>query len=221
MREFYRNKQPHFQAHQTVYSITILAHDAVPYPVIDEYKHRRDSTLLDIDGDSLPDKPRRKTEARMAFEHELESLLARKDNQTHPFRDPKAAQVIKDYLLKFNGILYTLHCVAIMSNHLHFMLDLLPQLVELDDGGWSQPAVPLDTLVGRIKGGCSHAANQVLGRKGTLWMPGYYDRYIRSTLHYEYAYDYVLLNAVKAGLVKEWREHFGTWSHGLDIGKRG
>ena len=217
MREFNRLGQPHYQAHQTAYAITILVYDAVPIPVIKKFKQRRIDTLLDIDQDGLPDKALRKAEARSRFERELEKLLANQNAQSHPFKIPEVAKAIQDYLHRFDGILYTLHCYSVMSNHVHFLIDLQPQLTELEDGTWSQPEVPLDKVIGRIKGGSAFAANRVLGRKGDLWMPGYHDRYIRSDLHYGYTYDYFLLNPVKAGLVKEWRDHFGTWGHGLEV----
>ena len=43
-------------------------------------------------------------------------------------------------------------------------------------------------------------ANRLLGREGRVWMPDYFDRYVRDEHHLEAARQYIRRNPVKAGL---------------------
>lgn len=209
MREFIRNKQPHFQSHNTSYSITLLLFDAVTGPELAALRASLKLELAAIETDSLGEKDFRKARARAYNFEELEQLLHDQRKQSHLLRAPAAMDAIGDYFRKFDGELLRLHAYSVMSNHAHVLFDLSPQLLapSTDDIVW-----PLDRLIGRLKGGSAHAANRALGRNGTLWMRGYHDRYVRSMLHFEWVLNYILQNPVKASLATEWRNHRGTWA---------
>ena len=208
MRDFTRNKQPHFQTRNTSYSITILLHDALTGPQIAEVRKRLTDDLEGIQRDGQPDPELRLEKARTKNFLYLESLLHAQSAQSHALADATAAETVRDYFRKFDGELYRLHACSVMSNHAHVHFDLSPQFEDgEDDVEW-----PVDRLVGRLKGGSSFAANAVLGRRGQLWMRGYHDRYVRSQKHFVWVKSYILQNPVKAGLVTDWRDHAGTWS---------
>lgn len=209
MREFTRNNQPHFQSHETSYSITLLLFDAVTGPELEALRKALGSEVDDIETDLLGDKELRKARARARHFEALESLLHDRRKQSHLLSTPGAAEAVGAYFRKFDGELLRLHAYSVMSNHAHVLFDLSPQLLttEPEDIEW-----PLDRLLGRLKGGSAHAANVVLGRGGKLWKKGYHDRYIRSQKHFAWVYAYILNNPVKAGLVSSWRDHVGTWA---------
>jgi hypothetical protein len=46
----------------------------------------------------------------------------------------------------------------------------------------------------------SHAANKMLARRGTFWMPEYFDHLIRDAADFAHAHRYILENPAKAGL---------------------
>ena len=209
MREFERNEQPHLQARETAYSVTFLLFDAVTGPRLEALRQDLAETIRDIEQDGLDRKALRKAEARSVANRRLEALLASQRRQSHLLADPAAAEAVADYFHKFDGELYRLHAYSVMSNHAHVLFDLSPQL--LNGGEYDQIDWPVDRLIGRLKGGSAHAANDALGRSGKLWMRGYYDRYIRSALHLDYEYRYILNNPVKAGLVAKHTDHSGTW----------
>ena len=210
MREYYRNNQPHFQTHDTAYSLTFLVYDAVTGPQLEQLRRQLRDELADIDADELDRKELRRAEARSRNFEQLEALLHQRRTQSYLLADPAAARVVVDYFRTFDGELYTLHACSVMSNHAHALLDLGPQLARTHDP--EAIAWPLDRLVGRLKGGSAHAANAALGRAGTLWMRGYHDRYVRSPEHFAWATRYILRNPEVAGLVDDWRDHPGTWA---------
>lgn len=211
MREFHRKGQPHFQQHRTPLNLTLLVYDAVPRPRYDALRLELADRLQVIEGDAPPDRPLRRAQAHADFEAKLEALLAADHAQEHPFRQPLAAQTAADYLRKFDGEFYRLHAFSVMSNHLHVLFDLEPQLLDADE-----PRIPLEKIIGRMKGGSAFAVNRALGRSGPLWRKGYYDRYIRGPRHFARAYEYNLQNPVKAGLVARWEDHPYTWGRELD-----
>ena len=207
MRDFRRNRQPHFQARNTSYSVTILLHDALTGPQVERVRRKLADALDAIRADGDGDKALRIEKARTESFLYLENLLHAQASQSHALSDAEVAGAVVDYLRKFDEELYRLHACSVMSNHAHALFDLSPQFDESrEDIAW-----PVDRLIGRLKGGSAHAANQLLGRSGTLWMRGYHDRYVRSVKHFVWVKNYILQNPVKAGLVGDWRMHAGTW----------
>ena len=209
MREFTRNKQPHFQVHDTAYSITLLLFDAVTGPELEALRKALESEIEQIDADDHGEKDYRKALAREANFEALERLLHAQRTQSHLLRAPAVMEAVGSYFRKFDGELLRLHAYSVMSNHAHALFDLSPQSLHV-----APPEIewPLDRLIGRLKGGSAHAANAVLGRRGQLWMKGYHDRYVRSEKHFAWVYAYILNNPVKAGLVARWPDHPGTWA---------
>ena len=207
MREFTRNNQPHYQQNSRGVNLTLLVHDAVPQAWLDLLKAHREEEIRLIQSDILPDKVFRIAKVHGETDQALEELMARKHTQEHPFKDSRAAKVAHDYLLSKDGVWFTLHSHSVMSNHLHTQFD--PIVVQ------GKSIYPTDVVVGRIKGGISHAVNKALARSGALWAAGYYDRYIRSAAHFNQAYYYNVNNPVKAGIVERWEDH--PWTYGRDL----
>ncbi len=106
-----------------------------------------------------------------------------------------AAQVVIDAWRHFDGQRYRLHAWVVMPNHVHVLVELLhghrlPDIVR----SWK-------TFTARM-------INRHLGRSGALWMPDYWDRFVRDEDHYRRVVNYIRQNPVKAGLVdraEQWR----------------
>ncbi|UZE09472.1 MULTISPECIES: REP-associated tyrosine transposase [Pseudomonas] len=77
---------------------------------------------------------------------------------------------------------------VVMPDHLHW-------LVELHHG-------TLAELMCRIKSRSSRSINLVRGGQGRIWQPGYYDRALRRDEDIKDAARYIVLNPLRAGLVK-------------------
>jgi REP element-mobilizing transposase RayT len=112
-------------------------------------------------------------------------------------RNPKAASMVEENWLHFDGTDYRLFAWVIMPNHVHLLVEI-----------WQKP---VSELVHSWKGYTARRINPVLGRRGKLWQDDYWDRYIRNEAHYRKVVHYIEWNPVKAGLVKtpeQW--HFGS-----------
>jgi len=102
-------------------------------------------------------------------------------------RDPKIAELVEGALCHFQGERYTLHCWAVMPNHVHAML-------QCSEG------ISIGGVVHFWKSYPSKVANRLLGRTGAFWAEDYFDRYIRDEEHYRATYWYIANNPLKAKL---------------------
>jgi len=89
-----------------------------------------------------------------------------------------AAECVQDTLLHFDGDRYDLVAWVVMPNHAHALF--APRT------GWS-----LSSLLHSWKSFTSSEVNRLLHRKGRLWQPDYYDRYIRDHHDFEETIDYI------------------------------
>ena len=120
-------------------------------------------------------------------------------------KDDNIASVMKDALFSHNGIDYNIIRWCIMPNHVHV-------LIEVFEGK------TLTSIVKLWRSYTAHKFNEILGRKGKVWMKDYFDRYIRDDAHFRDVVAYIDNNPVKAGLVRvasEWK--WGSSAHG-DVG---
>ncbi|HKG15316.1 MAG TPA: transposase [Pyrinomonadaceae bacterium] len=109
-------------------------------------------------------------------------------------KQPQVASVIQDALLYYDGARYRLAAWAVMPNHVH--------LLATPCGGHT-----LSGIMHSIKSYTAGEANKLLGLRGVFWMEDYFDRYVRSSAHYERTILYVENNPVKAKLCRtpeEW-----------------
>jgi REP element-mobilizing transposase RayT len=95
---------------------------------------------------------------------------------------------------------------VVMPDHLHWLFSL-----EKDE--------PLGQLIQQIKGCTSRRINARCNSSGHIWQAGYHDRAIRKHEDLEPIANYVLLNPVRAGLVKQPEDYpykYSVWltNHG-------
>lgn len=103
--------------------------------------------------------------------------------------DPRAAAVMRDALLAFQGTRYRLTEWVVMPNHVHALLQ-------------PQPGHGLPGILHSWKSYTAKRINGLMGRTGPLWQREYFDRYVRDETHYETVAAYIRSNPVKAGLVE-------------------
>jgi REP element-mobilizing transposase RayT len=108
-------------------------------------------------------------------------------------RDPRAAKIVEENWLSFDGTDYRLLAWVVMPNHVHLLVEI-----------WQKPQ---SQLIKDWKGFTARRINRVLSRRGKLWQDDYWDRYIRDEAHLRKVVAYIENNPVKAGLVhsrEEW-----------------
>ena len=82
---------------------------------------------------------------------------------------------------------------TVMPDHVHWLLQL--------------NTVPLKALVHSVKSYSSNQINHHLMKKGTVWQPGFHDHALRKEEALLHLARYVILNPVRAGLVRSIREY--------------
>ncbi len=78
---------------------------------------------------------------------------------------------------------------VLMPDHAHWLVGLGKQ-------------DSLSIVVNRLKSSSSRLANKILGRRGILWEPGYYDHALRAEEELLDTARYIIANPLRAGLVK-------------------
>jgi REP element-mobilizing transposase RayT len=169
-----RGYLPHFDGGSTAQSITFRLFDSLPKAVLERWSHEL------------------KSEPSAQIDSEMRKRIAAYLDQGHGscyLREPKVAEIVQNAILFFDKEKYLLSAWVVMPNHVHLVTTPLP-------------GKPLARIVQSVKSFTANEANKLLGRKGTFWMPDYFDRYIRNQRHLAAAIAYVENNPVKAGLRK-------------------
>ena len=83
---------------------------------------------------------------------------------------------------------------VVMPDHVHW-------LMSLHEGGL------LSTEVQGVKSVSSHRLNSFLNRKGPIWQPGFHDHGLRNEESLPEVARYIVMNPVRAGLVRSCREY--------------
>ena len=140
--------------------------------------------------DSLPqellNKWRSAEDDDLLFRKRVEGYLDSGNGQCF-LREPEVASILKEALLFNHEKTYDLHAWVIMPNHAHILTT-------------PYKGVHLPTILHSIKSFSAQKANKLLGRKGTFWQRGSFDRYIRDQRHFAAVVRYIENNPVKAGL---------------------
>jgi len=175
-----RGYLPHFDGGSIPQSVTFRLFDSLPKAVLEEWSQEL------------------KLYSSEPTDIEVRRRIARYLDQGHGscyLRDPRVATIIQDAILFFDEEKYLLSAWVVMPNHVHLVTTPLP-------------GKPLARIMQSLKSFTANEANKLLERKGTFWMPDYFDRYIRNERHFIAAIAYVENNPVKAELChrpEEWK----------------
>ena len=169
-----RNYLPHIERRRCQ-MITFRLHDSVPASVVQQWKERIE------------------TDKKVTDDEASRRLLVLIDNYEDAgygsclLREGRVANIVKEALQYFDEDRYRLLAWCIMPNHVHVLIE------QLSD-------VSLSVILHSWRSYTSKKINKMLCRTGKVWMPEYFDRYIRDSRHFDTAVRYILNNPVKAGL---------------------
>ncbi len=182
-----RGYLPHFDCPGRIQSITFRLFDSVPVKQIARWK-------VELDWhEGMP--------ASDPVVIKLRRLLAAYEDAGHggcSLRDARIARTVRDALRFFDGERYRLLAFCVMPNHVHTLLETI-------DGH------PVSEVMHSWKSFTSKEANKILKAQGEFWFPDYYDRFVRDETHLSNARRYIVLNPVKAGLVRDPGDWPWTW----------
>ena len=217
-KQHYRRKLPHIHSPNATFFVTFRLSGAIPKAVLRDWQAKRDqmTAYLEKNGPALEKQELRRTFNREWFA-KMEAALDRAETGPTWLKDERVAKVVYDSILHRNDKEYHLSCCCVMSNHAHvvfrpFLTD--QELIESKKDGvprfeCKEPTMPV--IMQSLKGYTARKANQILGRTEPFWDAESYDHEIRSGEEFRRIYRYVINNPVKAGIVKNWRDHPWTW----------
>lgn len=201
-----RGYLPHIEGKQ-YQMINFRLYDSVPREVVERWKE-----MLSLLGGPQTSSLR---EASCLLEQEQTTGL--RDTRRHPFstykteadrllalldkyedagygscvlKDDKVAKIVHDAIFFYHGKKYNVISWCIMPNHVHVLIEVMKN-------------ISLSSILHSWRSFSSNEINKVLNRSGRLWMPEYFDRFIRDNDHFNNVVDYIHNNPVKAGLVDD------------------
>lgn len=96
--------------------------------------------------------------------------------------------------LHWHGTRALIHLAVVMPDHVHLLVTPMPA----DEGSWHE----LSDLLKSIKTDSARLINESRGRTGAIWMAESYDRVVRNGFEFDQKWNYMVMNPVRAGLVK-------------------
>jgi putative transposase len=186
---FTRSRLPHWEVEHGRYFVTVRCADSLPVNVV--------ARLAEIHRSISAIEPSCAEFVRLQRQYfqTLEKYLDAGAGEV-PLRDERAARLLADAFAQPEHPEVTIPHFTIMPNHWHALIAPV-----------GESTVDLHGFMGRLKGRMARAINLALGRRGPLWQREWFDRWIRNDAEWERCVDYIHRNPVKAGIVRDWREH--------------
>ena len=188
-----RGYLPHIENKQ-YQMITFRLYDSVPKEVVDGWKE-----TLSLLG-SLTSSQREQREPRRhsfsTYKTEADRLLALLDKYEDAgygscvLKPDNVARIVHDAIFFYHEKKYNVISWCIMPNHVHVLIEVMKN-------------ISLSSILHSWRSFSSNEINKVLNRSGQLWMPEYFDRFIRDNEHFNNVVNYIHNNPVKAGLVDD------------------
>ncbi len=179
-----RHKLPHWQQGRVPVFVTFRLADSLPQAVIGPLLAERAAFL------TIHPKPWDEA-TENGFHRRFSVKLEEQLDAGHgccALRDPRVADIVVGRLRHFDAERYDLHSYVIMPNHGHVLF------TPHDSGS-------LPEIVKAWKGVASRMIHQAgLCGLNPFWQPDYFDRLIRSPLHFAKVQAYIAENPVKAHL---------------------
>jgi putative transposase len=177
MRGWYsRGYLPHFDEPDTIQFITFRLADSMPRSYRAECEEAIRHNEIDEEG------------RRERIEYYVDQ-----GHGACGLKNPAIALMMEGAIQHFDGERYRLLAWCVMPNHVY-------ALAEMVEG------FPLEDVAHSWKSFAAHRMNVMLKRKGQVWQPESFDRYMRGPLHLARTVFYIEENPVVAGLVNGARD---------------
>ena len=202
-REYYRRKLPHIQPAGATLFVTFRLTNSIPKARIQEFQDEKALIEKRLGQIRNPKEQKREANKIQSFLFgKWDALLDRAQNGPYWLRENPIAELVAQALYHRDTNEYDLIAFCIMPNHVHVVLKPL----EREDA----TNYALSAILHSLKRYTASEANKCLNRQGSFWQHENYDHYVRNAQELARITHYVILNPVKAGLVREW-QHW-KWS---------
>jgi len=203
MTNFYRRRLPHYQPAFGEFFITFRLGNSLPRQLLEKYYHKRRlyNRAYDSEEYALTNKTKI---GKLLFKH-LDKQLDNYHNGTDWLKQDRIAEIVANKIHELNNDKYLLLCYCIMPNHVHLLLKLSESEMQMESPT-AESEYPVTTILKLIKGSTAYAANKALNRTGKFWQHESYDHLVRDNQERKNIIRYILMNPVKANLVKQWKD---------------
>ena len=177
------NRLPHWQQGNVFVFVTWRLGDSLPQAKLIQWKEEKQIWLK---------RHPRPWNAKMAirfhkrFSRRIEDWLDQGIGSC-ALQDPALASVVAESLHYFDGKRYELTSFVVMPNHVHVLFRPLG-------------SHRIRKIVKTWKGFTAWEINRRTGNSGPLWQEDYWDRLIRTPLHFSKCVEYIRENPLRAGL---------------------
>jgi|WetSurMetagenome_2_1015567.scaffolds.fasta_scaffold434215_1 putative transposase len=120
---------------------------------------------------------------------------------------PEERAIVREEILHWHTVRWQVHMLTVMPDHVH----LLATPLECAPGRWYS----LTPLLHGVKLGSALRVNRLRGRRGRLWQSERYDRIVVSQAEFEEKSDYIMGNAVRAGITDDALAYDGFWCEAM------
>jgi REP element-mobilizing transposase RayT len=178
-----RGYLPHFESPEATQHVTFHLADSLPQSVL----QRLEEELKTLPAEKRSVERRKRVDAWMDAGHGSCVL-----------REAGVAEMVQGSLLGFDGARYRLLAWVVMPNHVHVLFEPI--------GGWSVAEIVAGWKKFTARKICDFRRAGGAAALGPVWHREYWDRFIRDRGHFEDVVEYIRMNPVKAGLVREAHE---------------
>ncbi len=141
---------------------------------------------------------------RKKYFAKFDDFINKLDSSKNYLSNKECANIVVKKLQQFDSSTYKLLAYCIMPNHVHILIDTNIQkkyITKISDN-----YIHIGKIMQKIKGASAREINILLKKKGKFWLRDYYDHYVRNEKELTNIVNYIKLNPVKAGLVKNWKD---------------
>lgn len=165
---------PHWQCVDAIYHISFRLADSVPQSVLERWLREREFLIENEKelGNVFSEENERK--AQHLFSEKIEKYLDMGYGKCY-LSKVEIAKLIANSLTHFDNVRYRLHAWCIMPNHVHVIVEALPDH-------------DLSKIIHSWKSYTAHKANEILGLKGPFWQRDAYNHIIRSKKEYYFKF---------------------------------
>lgn len=216
---YFKRNLPHYHSDIGTFFITSRISDSLPKYATDKLKMEYNNEINRIQ--KLVNVENRKIqlyECDKKYFARFDRILNTSSTGCFWLKDASIANIVINELNDLDNNVYNLICYCIMPNHFHLLIEMddtkyisgNPLLVKYEKELRNSKS-RLSFIMKIIKGKSAFKANKILNRSGKFWHHENYDHLIRNSREYERIINYILMNPVKAGFVKEWTDW--EWSY--------
>jgi putative transposase len=194
-KEYYLRNMPHYQPKQKTYFLTYRLFNSIPISKVIEMSTHYHQQKMGMRNQPLHNQKQLQREYFLEFDEQL-------DKKKYPpfwLEEERIARIVFESLLFNDNKEYTLWTFTIMPNHVHALLTLL------------ENSLQLFRILQKHKRFTAWQSNLALGRTGHFWQPESCDHLVRNREEFREIVDYILNNPVVAGLVtdsQEWKWNY-------------